>query len=87
MKLPVNDNVKLQQNQKVMPFTLRDIVKEAKQLQPHYSLIYQLSFYVTYITAIAVHSNSKQYQFIAEQKLKLIKLIADGAEYAEKFRN
>lgn len=83
----INDNVKLKENQRVMPFTLRDVIAEAKKVQPHYSLGAQLAFYVTFMLAKMNHSQDKRQQFIAEQKLKLVKLLVDASEYSYKNQN
>lgn len=87
MKKAVNDNVKLKENQRVMPFTLKDVIKEAKKIQPHYSLGAQLTFYVTYTKAIADHSGNPKYRFIAEQKLRLVDLLVSGSDYMYRYQN
>lgn len=81
------DNVRLAMNKKVMPFTLCDVINKAKQIKPHYSLMAQLCIYVSFQTArIRVTKDAREI-FEIEQELKMIKLLTDGSEYANKFTN
>ena len=82
-----NDNVKLLQNHRVMPFTHRDIIAEAKKIQPHYSLGAQLAFYWTLTTAKKNYCSEPRQRFEAEQKLKLVNLIVEASHNANKFQN
>ena len=81
------DNVKLKANQRVMPFTHRDVIKKAKEMKPHFSAVASLCFYTSFQESRIKFTRDAREIFLVEQELKLIKLIADGTAYANKFVN